>query len=111
MVRRMIEDIDALSADVRVWVLDYPPYDGLNETGRNLLPDAVAYEAWRADYADAMRSDPRARFVGGVYRDWRSSDRYHPLLAGGDFHLDERSAYLAALRIYQSLLDAMRADH
>jgi hypothetical protein len=108
------EQIAAMVADISpqtiVWFLDYPPADGLNAQGRSILTDPEAYESWRAGYADAVDAISNARLIRDAYKDWQSSGNWHPLLPGGDYHLDQRSAIDAALRIYTALRDEKRPD-
>jgi hypothetical protein len=101
--RQIAARINAVSPSSIVWFVEYPPAAGLNATGRAILTDQADYEAWRMDYNATIGTIGNARLIRGAYDGWRSSGAWHPLLPGGDYHLDQRSAINAGLRIYSAL--------
>lgn len=100
----IVEHYREVSPKTQVWAIGYPPLDRDQLTNPFLAAHVSPgrYEAFRQDYAEYAQ-DIGARVIARAHDGWQPSGLPHPLIPGGDYHLDEASALNAAMRIYYTI--------
>jgi hypothetical protein len=93
-----------LDPSIEIWALQFPPVEAVHLQNPFLASHITqpAYDNFRATYANFAAS-MGVNMVHDAFYQWLPNNRPHPLIPGGDYHLDERSAMNAALNIYYTI--------